>query len=114
MRTRALRWTLLLVLTLGVLLMHHVPAQHDSHHAQHAVAAHAQVDSPDSAPDGHGALHLCLAIAASFLALVAPRLRLVIGTPSDMSFPRLRRTLERARPPDPLPRRLAALCVLRR
>lgn len=114
MRTGALRWILLLVLALGVLLMHHVPTQHDSHPTQHAVAAHAQADSPDSAPDGHDALHLCLAIAASFLALVAPRLRLLIGTPSEMSLPRLRRTLEQARPPDPLPRRLAALCVLRR
>ncbi|MEB3371231.1 hypothetical protein [Saccharopolyspora mangrovi] len=116
MRTGALRFALLLALALGVVLMHHVPAQHDAHHPQHSAAAHAQVEISDdsAAPDGHGALHLCLAVAASFLALLAPRLRLLLGTIAEMLLPRLRRTLERARPPDPLPRRLAALCVLRR
>ena len=129
MRTGALRWTLLLVLALGVLLMHHVPtqhapthhvsaqpvpAQHDSHQVQRSVSAHAQVDSSDTAPDGHGVLHLCLALAVTFLALLAPRLGRAVGAPVEVSLPRLRRTLERARPPDPLPRRLAALCVLRR
>ncbi|TDC87089.1 hypothetical protein E1161_26340 [Saccharopolyspora aridisoli] len=114
MRTGAFRWALLVALALGVVLMHHVPAQHHSHHAGH-VGVHAQVEaSDDAAPDGHDALHLCLAIAASFLVLLAPRLRMAAVVTAEMFVPRIWRTLQRARPPDPSPRRLAALCVLRR
>jgi hypothetical protein len=114
-RTGAFRWALLVALALGVVLMHHVPAQHDAHHAQHTVGAHVQVQaSDDTAPDGHDALHLCLAVAASFLLLLAPRLRLTAVVTAEMFLSRIRRTLQRARPPDPLPRWLAALCVLRR
>jgi len=114
-RTGAFRWALLVALALGVVLMHHVPAQHDAHHAPHTVGVHAQVNaSDDAAPAGHDALHLCLAVAASFLVLLASRLRLAVLVTAEMLIPRIRRTLQRARPPDPLPRRLAALCVLRR
>ncbi|SFS89312.1 hypothetical protein [Saccharopolyspora flava] len=116
MRPTALRWALLLVLALGVVLMHHVPAQHEPH--RHPATAQVQLTSELTASDhdspAHGLLHLCLAVAASFLALLAPRLRADLGVIAEMPPPRFRRTLERARPPDPLPRRLAALCVLRR
>ncbi|WP_406690427.1 DUF6153 family protein [Saccharopolyspora sp. ID03-671] len=116
MRPTALRWVLLLALALGVVLMHHVPAQHDSHHSQHTATAQVQVAASehDDGSHEHDLLHLCLAVAASFLALLAPRLRADLGVIAEMPPPRFRRTLERARPPDPLPRRLAALCVLRR
>lgn len=110
MRTGALRWALLPALALGLLLMHHVPAQHAP---QHSAVAHAQAAVSDATPDGHDVLHLFLAIAASFLAPLAPHAPGVFGT-AEMFIPRFRRTLERARPPDPLPRRLAALRVLRR
>ncbi|GAA4617516.1 hypothetical protein [Saccharopolyspora hordei] len=134
-----LRWVLLLVLALGVVLMHHVPAQ--AHEpapvaaAAHAVghspaAAHAVGHSPvtahtDHAPvaqvehhghpasPGHAALHLCLAIVVGFLVLLLPRLRraarAVAGPPRALvaAPPAL------APPPIPVPRRLAALCVLR-
>lgn len=115
MRTGAFRWALLVAIALGVVLMHHVPAQHDAHHAQHTAGVHVQVEtSDDAAPGGHDALHLCLAVMATFLVLLAPRLRLTVVVTAEMLLPRNRRTLQRARPPDPLPRRLAALCVLRR
>ncbi|RRO19977.1 hypothetical protein EIL87_03095 [Saccharopolyspora rhizosphaerae] len=48
------------------------------------------------------------------LGLMVPRLRLLTGVVVEVSLLRLRRTLERARPPDPSPRRLAARGVLRR
>lgn len=124
-----LRWVLLLVLALGVVLMHHVPAQaHEP--APVAAAAHAVGHSPvtahtDHAPvaqvehhghpasPGHAALHLCLAIVVGFLVLLLPRLRraarAVAGPPRALvaAPPAL------APPPVPVPRRLAALCVLR-
>ncbi|MER5390484.1 hypothetical protein [Saccharopolyspora sp. NPDC002686] len=121
-RPGLLRWGLLLVLAFCVVLMHHVPAQqHEQTHAPQppaAVAMHAGAaehhEQPAPAPDDHGALHLCLAIMLGFLVLLLPQLSRAIRAAAVL--PRyLTAALPALLPPPlPVPRRLAALCVLRR
>lgn len=109
-----------MVLALGVVLMHHMPAQHHESHppaAPAAAAMHAGMPTErrelPAAPD-HGLLHLCLAIAAGFIALLLPVLHRIAsalaGTPKPLAIT----AFTRFRPPTPVPRRLAMLCVLRR
>lgn len=116
-RSRLVRWGLLVVLALGVVLMHHVPAQHDQPHPSAAVAMHSATPTehgePPAAPD-HGLLHLCLAIAAGFIALLLPLLRRIASASAENPKPLAITAFTRFRPPTPVPRRLAVLCVLRR
>jgi hypothetical protein len=126
-----MRWGLLVVLALCVVLMHHVPAEHDQAHPPAAVATHAAMttehaqppaaavvmttehgESP-AAPD-HGLLHLCLAVVVGFLAFVVPLLRRASGASAELPKRLVLASLDRFRPPTPVPRRLAVLCVLRR
>ncbi|QIZ33665.1 hypothetical protein [Saccharopolyspora sp. ASAGF58] len=136
-RSRLVRWGLLVVLALGVVLMHHMPAQHHESHppaAPAAAAMHAGMPTEHSEPPAaaamhagmpterrelpaapdHGLLHLCLAIAAGFIALLLPVLHRIAsalaGTPKPLAIT----AFTRFRPPTPVPRRLAMLCVLRR
>jgi hypothetical protein len=122
------RWLLLVALVLGVALMHHIPASggHGAHGNAAAVAAahSAAADhgscpcdhvSPAPADDtGHAMLHLCLAIIVGVAVVVALWLRRVLR-PAVQSLNRVlsRAGRERFRPPLPVPRRLAVLCVLR-
>ena len=112
-RSEAVRWLLLVVLALGVALMHHVPTQHAQ--PQAPAAAHAEQPGPtdrtEPSHDGHDLLHLCLAVAVGFLALLAPRLRLL----GRAAIEPLRVLPAAAGAPvsQPVPRRLAELCVLR-
>lgn len=120
-RSEAARWLLLVVLALGVALMHHVPSQHAQPqaaatvHAEHS--AHADrtglnpADRTEPSHDGHDLLHLCLAIAVGFLALLAPRLHL-LGR-AAIERPRVFPAAATVPVPRPVPRRLAELCVLR-
>lgn len=78
-RRTALRWTLLGLLAFGVLGMHHVVSPEPEPHAMPAMTAAAPVhhdgssiaEPPAGSHDGHGALHLCLAVfgAAAVLLL---------------------------------------------
>ena len=114
-RSEALRWLLLVVLALGVALMHHVPAQHAQPQAAPTATAHAEHSAPsdrtEPSHDGHDLLHLCLAIAVGFLALLAPRLR-PLGR-AAIEPPRVLPAAAAVPVPQPVPRRLAELCVLR-
>ncbi|WP_190823231.1 hypothetical protein [Saccharopolyspora pogona] len=115
-RPRLVRWGILVVLALGVVLMHHVPAQH--HESPPAAAAMhagmpAEHSEPPAAPD-HGLLHLCLAIAAGFIALLLPLLHRIASALAETPKPLAITAFTRFRPPTPVPRRLAMLCVLRR
>ncbi|MEU6264480.1 hypothetical protein [Saccharopolyspora shandongensis] len=119
-RSRLVRWGLLVVLALGVVLMHHVPAQHHQSHQSHpsaAMATHSAMPTehsePPAAPD-HGLLHLCLAIAAGFIALLLPLLHRIASASAENPKPVAIRAFTLFRPPTPVPRRLAVLCVLRR
>ncbi|MEV0053404.1 hypothetical protein AB0H34_23245 [Saccharopolyspora shandongensis] len=116
-RSRLVRWGLLVVLALGVVLMHHVPAQHHQSHPSAAMATHSAMPTehsePPAAPD-HGLLHLCLAIAAGFIALLLPLLHRIASASAENPKPIAIRAFTLFRPPTPVPRRLAVLCVLRR
>ncbi|WP_215542229.1 DUF6153 family protein [Amycolatopsis sp. CA-230715] len=127
LRRTALRWTLLGLLAFGVLGMHHVvsPEPEPGHvpgaHAMSAMGT-AHHDGPSlSAPpagshDGHGALHLCLAVfgaaAVLLLALLGWR-----ACRAERSFPRggVRVAGAGRDPPRGLrsPVFLSLLCVLR-
>jgi hypothetical protein len=116
-RSEVIRWVLLAVLALGVALMHHVPtAQTQPQVAATAHAAHAVHPSPaehsEPAPASHELLHLCLAVAAGILVLLAPRLGLLGHAPIEER--RVRAPAEAVPLAPPVPRRLAELCVLRR
>jgi hypothetical protein len=125
MRTRALyRWGMMVALALAVILMHHVPEQHDRAHetsetgvvhvvgAAHHEAALPVFDDP-LADSGHSMLHLCMAIVVGMAVLLLAAAREIPGAAPDSE--RLRRTARSLfRPPSPVPRRLAVLCVLRR
>lgn len=133
---------LLALLAFGVMVMHHAPLAHASdsapmpmppalvqlhgtHAAQAADVPHAQVgrsaepaahSSPDRQPaHEHGWLHLCLAILAAAIVLFAAHaLRASALLPkAPFRAAALGPGRSRSRPPPPLPRRLAQLCVLR-
>ncbi|KAA5838136.1 hypothetical protein ABT337_05440 [Saccharopolyspora hirsuta] len=115
-RPGLLRWGLLLALALCVVVMHHVPAQHEqSHPPETAVVqtAAAEHHHPPAAPD-HGALHLCLAIVVGFLLLLLPQLRRILRAAAELPRNLAVVLPVLVPPPLPVPRRLAALCVLRR
>lgn len=129
-RSRVVRWGLLIALALGVVLMHHTPGPHVSAsppahtHAMSAApataaseggceCAHSGEHSGGPISSGHDALHLCLAILIGFAVFALMALRRGPGAtvPSPgrgLSSPGLRR-----RPPIPVSRRLAVLCVMR-
>lgn len=116
-RSELMRWGLLVVLALCVVLMHHVPAEHDQAHPVAAVATHAAMTTEhDESPvaPGHGLLHLCLAIVVGFLAFAIPLFRRILSASADLPIRLVLASLDRFRPPTPVPRRLAVLCVLRR
>lgn len=124
------RWGLLVALALGVVVMHHTPSEHDQpnmagapvvsmSHSQPCEAAMPEARSDGHASHGSGpvlpdhALHLCLAIlifvGGAVLSLWAlPRGR--VSSPPRMPA---KGTTDRVRPPTPVPRRLAVLCVMR-
>lgn len=137
-RSRPLRWGMLVVLALGVILMHHAPALHTPAHEGPAVAAvHStqvhtiagsaslmeqasektmlsKVSNPDDTLDSsHAMLHMCLAIVTglALLLLTAATGLLQVRLPWAKHAPYKSRS--RFRPPLPVPRRLAVLCVLR-
>lgn len=134
-RSALARWVLLLALTAGMVLMHHVPGGHGQHHPAAAATApatsdHGQHQSAHEAPptaeqaqhntDQPGPvqlddlLHLCLAIIAGAALLLLNRLRnrgALPGIPAVRFSPPLPRA--RRRRPPPTRRRLAELCVLR-
>lgn len=135
--SRSWLWGLLAMLLFGLVLMHHVPG-HGGHDAESvAVPATAvgsgmamidsrAVECPCPAvnhdaplPDGSGEpgttalLHLYLAVLAAVggMLVVGLVLRGTISHPGVSA--RQRSGLAYLRPPLPVPRRLAALCVLR-
>lgn len=129
-RSRIFRWGLLLTLTLGVVLMHHTPGTHDATSPPahtHAVSAASITATAEGACEchtpmdhfgalfssGHGALHLCLAILIGF----AVTSLVTLGRGPDATAPGLKRGLAPPggprRPPIPVARRLAVLCVMR-
>ncbi|WP_143121719.1 hypothetical protein [Saccharopolyspora antimicrobica] len=115
-RPGLLRWGLLLVLAFCVVLMHHVPAQqHEPAHQSAAAVQTAAVEHHEPPADsGHGALHLCLAIIAGFLVLLLPQLRRALRAAAELPRGLAVALPVLLPPPLPVPRRLAALCVLRR
>lgn len=138
--SRSWLWGMLTVLLFGLVLMHHVPS-HGGHDAELAavptVAADSGVtviegraaDCPCPATDhdaalpgvplpggGSALLHLCLAVLATLGGMLAAGLVLrgiISHTGRDIGSAGRRVGVEYLRPPVPVPRRLAALCVLR-
>ncbi|MEV4646378.1 DUF6153 family protein [Saccharopolyspora sp. NPDC049357] len=129
-RSRVARWGLLVALALGVVLMHHAPGPHVSEsppaHTLAMSAApitataddgcecrHAGEHSGAPFSSGHDVLHLCLAILIGFAAFVLMAFRRGPGPtaagPARSSTP----PGMRGRPPIPVARRLAVLCVMR-
>lgn len=133
------RWGVVTLLMLGLVLMHHVPG-HGPHEPASTAAATAAaafdpavseshpLDCPCPATDHQvplpgggggldlsGLLHLCLAILAGLGGLLAAglMLRWVIPRMRLTTFPGRIAAFEYLRPPNPLPRHLAALGVLR-
>ena len=138
--SRSWLWGLLAVLLLfGLVLMHHTPGHggHDAELAADPLAATsvvAMTDSPaadcpcpatdhdsplPSGTGGPGAtalLHLCLAVLVALGAMVAAGLlrhAIISHTGGNLGSAGRRIGLEHVRPPVPVPRRLAALCLLR-
>lgn len=129
-RSRVVRWGLLVALALGVVLMHHTPGPHVSaSKPAHALAMsaapitatvdegceyrHAGEHSSAPSSSGHDLLHLCLATLIGFAAfmLVATRRgpsAAIADLGRSLAPPGMRR-----RPPIPVARRLAVLCVMR-
>ena len=135
-RSRSWLWGLLAALLFGLVLMHHVPS-HGGHDAGSVVVPAAAaglgmtmtdgraaqclcpaVDHDAPPPGGSGEpgtttlLHLCLAVLAALGGMLAVGLMLR-GTTSHTIGSGWRIGLAYLRPPVPVPRRLAALCVLR-
>ncbi|WP_407690560.1 DUF6153 family protein [Saccharopolyspora rhizosphaerae] len=130
MRSRIVRWGLLIALALGVVLMHHTPGPHASTnpeaHTSAVSAAPITAASDESCechhpgehsgvpfPSGHEVLHLCLAVVIGFAASVVLAFRrrwgaVVAGRVRSLAPPGVR-----GRPPAPTARRLAVLCVMR-
>lgn len=126
-----LLWGTVAALLLGLIAMHHAPS-HGGHVGHRGVAA-SQVTTagdmagcdcppdPASSPGGGSSslellLHLCQAVLGAGVALLVARLllrvlRFLPGAPRRPSVTAAR--VARAPPPTPVPRRLAALCVLR-
>lgn len=127
-RSGIARWGLLVVLTLGVVLMHHAPGQHGLHSPPpHSATASTAVSTaeqgrerPHSAEHGdmpasspHQLLHLCLAILLGFATFLFFWRRRRPATLASHSRRWLSLWPQGARPPVPLARRLAVLCVMR-
>ncbi|MFN2495107.1 MAG: hypothetical protein ABR608_04255 [Pseudonocardiaceae bacterium] len=121
-------WGLSAVLLLGLVLMHHAPG-YQEHHDGPAVAHSVLVSSGSEVADPSGCpcpadtrspvvpdlLHLCLAVMVSAILLLAPLLLgLSPSPPAGAPGQWVRSALDFLRPPPPVPRRLAALGVLRR
>lgn len=138
--SRSWLWGLLATLLFGLVLMHHAPS-HGGHDPELAAVPTAAVGSGMAMTDNHAAqcpcpagdhdaplpgggdqsgttalLHLCLAVLAAFGGMLAAGLMLrgslshTDGSPGSAGW---RIGLEYLRPPVPVSRRLAALCVLR-
>jgi len=114
LRSVPARWLLLCVPALGVVAMHHAPAEHAGMSSS-MTSLHADTPAPDH-DSGHSPLRLCLTVlaAAVVLLLGAVLLRLrAAGERSVAPRPGARRV---ARPPPrsrPGRHLLAAHCVLR-
>lgn len=124
---RRFRWVPLILLVLGVVLMHHVPAHSASHHGPSAAhtsvdagpgehnmaaeAARAVIEAPPM--PAHDPLHLCLAILAGLAVLLLPLLGNTIRHAPSPAGAAAIPVRSRPRAPPSVPRRLAELCVLR-
>ena len=129
-------WWLLVLVAFGVVAMHHAPIAHGgpsamppavsaAHHSEGAhpplptthggeTAIHVTHASAGDEPGtGHGLLHLCLAVLVAAAVVVLAWLTLWIGPDTSSHRSSVRTAIGRARPPLPVPRRLAVLCVLR-
>jgi hypothetical protein len=119
-RTLLMRWLLLAVVALGLVVMHHLPAQHGGG-AHDSMVAVESSPTAQSMPDagGMGAmLHDCLAVVGQFTIAALLMMLLVVG---------LARWIRERRPPTPSPLArapdhlspaggrslLASVCVLR-
>jgi hypothetical protein len=123
--TKPWRWGLLAVLLLGLVLMHHVPG-HPEHEAAHPAVAVSGLERgpgaaapscpcPADTPPAPALLHLCLAVAAAGVLVLVPLLRALQGPVAGAGAggQAVRSVLGYLQPPPPVPRRLAALGVLR-
>ncbi|GAA0503552.1 hypothetical protein [Saccharopolyspora thermophila] len=114
-RSEILRWGLLVALALCVVLMHHVPGEHDQPHPPAAAAHHVapvEHDPGPAAPDHGLLLHLCLAVLTGFVVLLLPLLHRALRAAHERGDHLVTAARDLFRPPTPVPRRLAALCVL--
>ena len=138
--SRSWLWGLLAALLFGLVLMHHVPS-HGGHDPELAAVPTAAVGSGMAMTENHAAqcpcpaaghdaplpggggesgttalLHLCLAVLAALGGMLAAGLMLrgfLSQTGGNAGSAGRRIGLEYLRPPIPVSRRLAALCVLR-
>ncbi|MCX2729369.1 hypothetical protein OOZ19_03880 [Saccharopolyspora sp. NFXS83] len=127
---RWFRWVPLILLVLGVVVMHHVPAHSAAHRAPstaHAasgagLAEHEMTAASLGAPvavagapsmPAHDPLHLCLAILAGLALLLLPLLGNAIRPVPVLAGSAAVPVRSRPRAPPSVPRRLAELCVLR-
>lgn len=137
---RRFGWVPLILLVLGVVVMHHVPAHSAGHRAPstaHTAIGSGSLDqstaalgspehqttaalgSPEHrlgvpAMPAHDPLHLCLAILAGLTMLLLPLLGTVIRPVQVVAGSAAVPVRGRPRAPPSVPRRLALLCVLRR
>lgn len=137
--SRIYRWGLLILLAFAVMVMHHAPGLHDQahevppavsavqtqHHQAHdpsvpvetsgARTASAATDVGDETQgsSSHGMLHLCLTIMLGFALLLFSTVTGEVRSRLPRATSERRAGLHRFRPPLPVPRRLAMLCVLR-
>ncbi|QGK70225.1 hypothetical protein GIY23_12430 [Allosaccharopolyspora coralli] len=133
-------WWLLVLVAFAVVAMHHAPMTHANgsslpdmpsavsaaHHSEganqplpttHVGAAAIAMSLVSAGSDepgmGHGLLHLCLAVLVGAAAVVLAWLTLWIGPDTASHRSSMPTGIGPARPPLPVPRRLAVLCVLR-
>ncbi|WP_460442286.1 DUF6153 family protein [Amycolatopsis stemonae] len=117
------RWLLLCALALGVVAMHHVPAEHGSMAPMPvSAAAHESLSMPGPqepdrlSPPGHSPLHECLAVLTAVVVLLLVTV-LLRRRPRPVALVRRPAGGRRvARPPPTAPAGrllLAAHCVLR-
>lgn len=127
-RSLVLRWLLLAVVAFGLVVMHHLPAQHDADSGGHLAETSVSVMALDPAPaanpmpdtGGMGVMwHMCLAVTSLFAVAALVLLLLLVGAfrgtrqPPAWAATALARA--RDRPPPGLGGRtiLDSVCVLR-
>jgi hypothetical protein len=127
-RSLVLRWLLLAVVAFGLVVMHHLPAQHDAESGSHTAGTSMSVmvidpSSPAAQPmpdtSGMGSmLHECLAVTSLFTVAAALVLLLLLGASRWAQRPLLSAATALARARDRPPSSggrtvLASVCVLR-